>query len=90
VPGPQALHAACRKAGFDQRFDTRGTAPARLALAPFTTIHAGAELQLTHGLFLDLQISGETYFLRMSDRAGDEQLRVGFAVRPSLGFGKQF
>jgi hypothetical protein len=75
---------------FEQRFQTRGPAPARIAIAPFTTIHAAAELSLPGCTVRHVQAAVETHFLRMSGRAGEEERRIGFAVRPSLGLGEQF
>jgi hypothetical protein len=75
---------------FHQQFETRGKAPAQRALALFTALHVGADLHLSRGFYLALQASGETHFMRIRQRAPRETLRVGFAVRPSLSFGKQF
>lgn len=76
---------------FDQRFDTRGSAPARNAAAPFVALGLAAQLDLSHGFYGALNLAGQTHFLRMLDRERPGgRLTIGFALRTSLGFGKRF
>jgi hypothetical protein len=76
---------------FDQRFDTRGFAPARLSLAPFVELGASAQLSWPHGLYTGLNVDGQTHFLHVIDpNTRRAPLRVGFALRTSLMFGKHF
>ena len=75
---------------FDQRFDTRGEAPPRRSLAPFTSLALGGELALRRGFYASAQVHGETHFMRIRGRTPSARLEVGFAVRPTLGIGKRF
>lgn len=75
---------------FDQRFETRGAAPARLSAAPFVSVGLGGELHLPYGMYSSLNFSGETHFLHIAQDARQSQLSIGFAVRATLGFGKHF
>ena len=76
---------------FEQHFETRGIAPARLSLAPFVGIGVAAQLNFPHGLYTGLSLDGQTHFLRLIDPNTDYgRLTVGFALRSSLAFGKHF
>ena len=76
---------------FHQRFETRGTAPSRLSAAPFLGIGAALQLGLPHGLYARADLQGETHFVRVIDHMqAAAELNVGFALRTSVGLGKQF
>ena len=76
---------------FDQRFETRGNAPPRRATAPYVALGLAAQLDLAHGFYGVLNLSGQTHFLRMVDREhANGRFTIGFALRSSLGFGKRF
>ena len=76
---------------FDQRFETRGSAPTRVSVAPFVALGLGARLGLSRGWYLGLDADGQTHFLRIIDPAEPtDPLVVGFAVRTSALVGKQF
>jgi hypothetical protein len=76
---------------FHQHFETRGSAPSRLAAAPFVGLGLGAQVDLSHGIYSSLNVAGQTHFLRLIDSerpAG--RLTVGFALRTTIAFGKHF
>jgi hypothetical protein len=75
---------------FTQRFETRGTAPARTALAPSVSLGLRAQCDIAHGFYLGVGLAGETHFVPMRSSAGDRRLAVGFAVLTLLGVGKHF
>jgi hypothetical protein len=76
---------------FDQRFQTRGSAPPRIAAAPFIGLGLDAQLDLSHGWYTSLGAAGQTHFLRMVDpNKPDGRLAIAFALRTTLAFGKHF
>ncbi len=76
---------------FTQRFETRGLAPDRTTLAPFISVLAALGYDLGGGFHVDLDLAAETHFLRVQERASAAPSAVvGFALRPSLIFGKRF
>jgi len=76
---------------FDQRFDTRGRAPARLSAAPFIAPGLAARLDLSGGFYGDLHVAAETHFLRLIDASErDPYLGIAFVVRSGLAVGKYF
>ena len=75
---------------FQQRFETRGSAPARLSAVPFIAPGLGAQVNVSSGYYLDLHLGAETHFLRLQDRNARSGLDAAFAVRTSVGVGKYF
>jgi hypothetical protein len=76
---------------FDQRFETRGVAPQRLALAPFVGLGLSLQLNVPYGLYTGLSFDGQTHFLHLVEPGSAHgRLTVGFALRSSLVFGKHF
>jgi hypothetical protein len=76
---------------FHQSFETRGSAPARSALAPFVALGLGVQVDLSHGFYSGLGAAAQTHFLRLVE-PGEQSgtLTVGFALRTTLALGKQF
>lgn len=75
---------------FDQHFEIRGNAPARLTLAPFIAPGIGSQLDLGAGYHVDLSLSAETYFMRVQNADQRTPLTAAFALRARLGLGKYF
>jgi hypothetical protein len=76
---------------FDQRFQTRGSAPPRVATAPFVGLGLDAQVDLSYGWYSSLGAAGQTHFMRMVDLdKPDGRLVIGFALRTTLAFGKHF
>jgi hypothetical protein len=77
---------------FSQRLDTRGRAPDRTTLAPFVSLGVAAQRDLGFGgLYGQLDLTGETHFLRLRASAlaaADASARFG--LRAGLGVGKHF
>jgi hypothetical protein len=76
---------------FTQRFSGVAEAPPRNSLAPFLVLGASTGIDLPHGLYTSVDLSGETHFLRLrrTDISNAETV-VSFALRTSLAVGKHF
>jgi hypothetical protein len=76
---------------FDQRFDTRGQAPARTSVAPFVSVGLGSALDIASGFHTGIDLAAETHFMRTQASAQQEpELQVSFGLRASLLVGKRF
>ncbi len=76
---------------FEQRFDAAGSAPSHRALFPFMTLGIAVRAALGGGFFCAASMDGQTHFLRLKEVApGSDYLRIDFAVRGTLGVGKEF
>jgi hypothetical protein len=76
---------------FRQHFELAGEAPNRDSLVPFVGIGASTALNLRHGLYLGLDVAGETYFFRLEKSAAlPVEHSAAVAVRTSLSIGNYF
>lgn len=74
-----------------QRFDAAGDAPQRSTFAPFVLLGAAAGVGLPLGMYVSLDLAGDTHFMRIQPTAVDPAATtVAFALRAGVAFGKQF
>jgi len=74
-----------------QSFETIGHAPARLSLSPTGFVGVGAVRDISHGLYVGLDLRLEGYLLRFQQSAlAEEELRAEAAVRVSPVLGLRF
>lgn len=73
-----------------QTFETRGLAPDRATAVGRLGVTGRAEIDLTEGVYLDLQGTAETSIFLRSEPDGSSAPTAEIAFRPTLGFGKWF
>jgi hypothetical protein len=68
-----------------QSFDSPGRAPDRTALAPLVGIAAAVTLPLGAAWLVELDVSGETYFMNVQDAdAAEASRRAAWSARSAL------
>ncbi len=73
-----------------ERFETRGIAPPRTALAGHVDAGVGLVLPIGGPRFLGLEVAAQTHFLTLEDQAGTRSLAARFSVRSALVVGMWF
>ena len=72
---------------LDERFVTRGIAPARTSPAAHIDAGAGAHMALPSRFYVSTELSVQTHFFVIEDQAGDRALTGRFALRGVLALG---
>lgn len=71
---------------LQQRFETRGVAPARTSTAAHVDAGAGLSIPWSRGFFT-AELAAQTHIFSVEDQAGDRDVVARFAVRAVLAFG---
>jgi hypothetical protein len=72
---------------LDERFDSRGIAPARTSGAAHVDAGVGALLTLPARFFATAEVAAQTHFFVVEDQAGDRELTGRFALRGIFAIG---
>ncbi len=72
---------------LDERFESRGTAPARTSPAAHVDAGVGALLTLAQRFFVSGEVAAQTHFFVIEDQAGDRELKGRFALRGIFAIG---